>query len=67
MDTETAKTEREKILAFFDEATIDELSASPGCSKKRGELIISLRPFKTWNKLVKIVNKIARLIGPWVK
>nr|XP_022344572.1 SWI/SNF-related matrix-associated actin-dependent regulator of chromatin subfamily A containing DEAD/H box 1B-like [Crassostrea virginica] len=52
MDTETAKTEREKILAFFDEATIDELSASPGCSKKRGELIISLRPFKTWNKLI---------------
>ncbi|XP_061176212.1 SWI/SNF-related matrix-associated actin-dependent regulator of chromatin subfamily A containing DEAD/H box 1B-like [Saccostrea echinata] len=51
MDTETARTEREKILAFFDEATIEELSATPGCSKKRAEVIISLRPFKNWNKL----------------
>ncbi|XP_056013599.1 SWI/SNF-related matrix-associated actin-dependent regulator of chromatin subfamily A containing DEAD/H box 1-like isoform X2 [Ostrea edulis] len=51
MDTEGAKTEREKILTFFDEATIDELSATPGCSKKRAEVIMSLRPFKTWNKL----------------
>lgn len=52
MDTESAQTEREKILSFFDEATADELSATPGCSKKRAEIIISLRPFNTWNKLV---------------
>lgn len=52
MDTETAQTEREKILSFFDEATADELSATPGCSKKRAEIIISLRPFNTWNKLI---------------
>jgi DNA uptake protein ComE-like DNA-binding protein len=52
MDTEHAQTEREKILTFFNEATIDELSATPGCSKKRAEVIISRRPFKTWDKLV---------------
>uniref|UniRef100_K1QBX6 DNA helicase n=1 Tax=Magallana gigas TaxID=29159 RepID=K1QBX6_MAGGI len=52
MDTESAQSEREKILSFFDEATADELSATPGCSKKRAEIIISLRPFNTWNKLI---------------
>ncbi|KAK3583927.1 hypothetical protein CHS0354_033713 [Potamilus streckersoni] len=46
------QSERDVILSFFEESTQEELATMPGCSKKKAELIISLRPFKSWETLV---------------
>ncbi|WAR07391.1 SMRCD-like protein [Mya arenaria] len=40
------------ILKFFEEATLEELMATPGCSKKKSELIVSHRPLKTWENML---------------
>ncbi|KAH3718708.1 hypothetical protein DPMN_061514 [Dreissena polymorpha] len=40
------------ILSFFEDATLEELMATPGCSKKKSELIVSQRPFNTWTNMV---------------
>ena len=40
------------ILEFFQEATLEELMATPGCSRKKSELIIEQRPFNTWTDMV---------------
>lgn len=47
-----SQSETDNFLHFFEEATIEELSAMPGCSKKKAELILSLRPYKTWENLI---------------
>ncbi|GFR63589.1 SWI/SNF-related matrix-associated actin-dependent regulator of chromatin subfamily A containing DEAD/H box 1-like [Elysia marginata] len=47
-----SQSETDNFLHFFEEATIEELTAMPGCSKKKAELIISLRPYKTWEHLI---------------
>ncbi|XP_059154555.1 SWI/SNF-related matrix-associated actin-dependent regulator of chromatin subfamily A containing DEAD/H box 1A-like isoform X2 [Physella acuta] len=55
LDNKT-KSETDNFLQFFEEATVEELTAMPGCSKKKAEVIISLRPFKTWQKLLEAFN-----------
>ncbi|GFO08557.1 swi/snf-related matrix-associated actin-dependent regulator of chromatin subfamily a containing dead/h box 1-like [Plakobranchus ocellatus] len=49
-----SKSDTDNFLQLFEEATKEELTAMPGCSKKKAELIISLRPFKTWENLVEV-------------
>ena len=44
------------ILSFFEDATLEELMATPGCSKKKAELIVSHRPFKAWPSMVRRVD-----------
>ncbi|KAF5905300.1 ATP-dependent helicase 1A, partial [Clarias magur] len=39
---------QEEILNFLQEASVDELSLISGCSLKKAQKIISLRPFNTW-------------------
>ncbi|KAG7332383.1 hypothetical protein KOW79_004217 [Hemibagrus wyckioides] len=39
---------QEQILQFFQEASVDELTLISGCSLKKAQKIISLRPFNTW-------------------
>ncbi|KAF4072232.1 hypothetical protein AMELA_G00260750 [Ameiurus melas] len=39
---------QEQILQFFQEASLDELSLISGCSLKKAQKIISLRPFNRW-------------------
>ncbi|XP_059378611.1 SWI/SNF-related matrix-associated actin-dependent regulator of chromatin subfamily A containing DEAD/H box 1A-like isoform X2 [Carassius carassius] len=39
---------QEKIIQFLQEASLDELSLISGCSIKKAQKIISLRPFNTW-------------------
>lgn len=41
------------IMAFFQEATIDELSLISGCSVKKAQKIVELRPYDTWKSLVR--------------
>lgn len=61
------QTEQNIILSFFEDATVEELMGIPGCSKKKAELIISLRPFETydnlWEKLDSTKALTSRLIG----
>ncbi|CAG2252996.1 SMARCAD1 [Mytilus edulis] len=45
--------QRAVILAFFDDASLEQLSTMPGVSKRKAEIIEGLKPFKTWDKLVK--------------
>ncbi|KAH9504929.1 ATP-dependent helicase smarcad1 [Bulinus truncatus] len=55
LDNKT-KSETDNFLQFFQEATSEELTAMPGCSKKKAELIIGLRPFANWEGLLNAFN-----------
>jgi len=46
-------SERDMILSFFNEASQEELTRVPGCSKKKSEVIMEERPFKNWEDLVR--------------
>ncbi|KAK2716317.1 SWI/SNF-related matrix-associated actin-dependent regulator of chromatin subfamily A containing DEAD/H box 1-like isoform X2 [Artemia franciscana] len=48
---------RKTVLEFYNEATLNMLAAVPRCSKKKAETIIEMRPFATWNELVKKFKK----------
>ncbi|XP_058641299.1 SWI/SNF-related matrix-associated actin-dependent regulator of chromatin subfamily A containing DEAD/H box 1A isoform X2 [Onychostoma macrolepis] len=39
---------QDKIMQFLQEASLDELALISGCSIKKAQKIISLRPFNTW-------------------
>lgn len=45
---------QDKIIQFLQEASLDELSLISGCSIKKAQKIISLRPFNTWKDVVRI-------------
>uniref|UniRef100_A0A672LMC0 SWI/SNF-related matrix-associated actin-dependent regulator of chromatin subfamily A containing DEAD/H box 1 n=1 Tax=Sinocyclocheilus grahami TaxID=75366 RepID=A0A672LMC0_SINGR len=42
---------QDKIIQFLQEASLDELALISGCSIKKAQKIISLRPFKTWKDI----------------
>lgn len=42
-----------EIVKFFQTASIDELSLITGCSVKKAQKIVELRPFDTWQSLVR--------------
>uniref|UniRef100_A0A8C7V3V9 DNA helicase n=1 Tax=Oncorhynchus mykiss TaxID=8022 RepID=A0A8C7V3V9_ONCMY len=42
-----------QILRFFQEASLDELSLISGCSAKKAQRIVELRPFNEWENLVR--------------
>ncbi|XP_048877210.1 SWI/SNF-related matrix-associated actin-dependent regulator of chromatin subfamily A containing DEAD/H box 1b [Brienomyrus brachyistius] len=46
-----------QILEFFQEASVDELSLIAGCSVKKAQKIVELRPFKTWEDLYGTFHK----------
>ncbi|XP_064629638.1 SWI/SNF-related matrix-associated actin-dependent regulator of chromatin subfamily A containing DEAD/H box 1B-like [Lineus longissimus] len=48
---------RRRILAFFNDSTQQECSAVPGCSIKKVDVIIGLRPFENWADLVHKLDK----------
>lgn len=50
---EEESSERGPVLSFFETATVEELSSMPGCSKKKAEVILKMRPFQTWETLVR--------------
>jgi len=41
------------VLEFFNVATVDELTTMNGCSRKKAEIIVKMRPFSDWEELVK--------------
>ncbi|XP_040051896.2 SWI/SNF-related matrix-associated actin-dependent regulator of chromatin subfamily A containing DEAD/H box 1A [Gasterosteus aculeatus] len=42
---------KKEILDFFRDASIDELSLIAGCSVKKAQKIVELRPFDSWQSL----------------
>ncbi|XP_028270808.1 SWI/SNF-related matrix-associated actin-dependent regulator of chromatin subfamily A containing DEAD/H box 1A [Parambassis ranga] len=58
LDLNSGMTElKREILTFFQEATIDELSLISGCSIKKAQKIVELRPFDSWNSLTEVCHK----------
>ncbi|XP_017269083.1 SWI/SNF-related matrix-associated actin-dependent regulator of chromatin subfamily A containing DEAD/H box 1A [Kryptolebias marmoratus] len=58
LDAEGGKPNvRKEIVAFFQNATIDELSLIAGCSVKKAQRIVELRPFDTWESLWDVFHK----------
>ena len=45
--------DQKKVFDFFNEGTPQELAAIQGCSKKKVESILELRPYLSWQDLVK--------------
>lgn len=43
---------KKEMLKFFHDASIDELSLIAGCSVKKAQKILELRPFESWQQLV---------------
>ncbi|KAA0703827.1 SMARCAD1B [Triplophysa tibetana] len=48
---ETLTKLKSEILCFFQMASVDELTLIEGCSLKKAQKIIELRPYKTWKCL----------------
>ncbi|KAF5897664.1 ATP-dependent helicase 1B, partial [Clarias magur] len=46
-----------QILDFFQKATVDELTLIAGCSVKKAQKIIELRPYQTWNDLDDVLHR----------
>lgn len=44
--------QQKQILDFFQEASLEELSLIEGCSAKKAQKIMELRPFRKWRHLV---------------
>ncbi|XP_071339280.1 SWI/SNF-related matrix-associated actin-dependent regulator of chromatin subfamily A containing DEAD/H box 1A [Trachinotus anak] len=58
LDNNGSMTELKKeILAFFQGASIDELSLIAGCSVKKAQKIVELRPFDSWKSLGEVFHK----------
>lgn len=52
-DDTPAKAETKRaITEFFDNASLNELLAIPGCSRKKADAILENRPYETWKNLV---------------
>uniref|UniRef100_A0A672JBS4 DNA helicase n=1 Tax=Salarias fasciatus TaxID=181472 RepID=A0A672JBS4_SALFA len=48
---------KKEIVTFFQEASLDELSLISGCSVKKAQKIVELRPFDSWQSLVRFFHK----------
>ncbi|XP_071763311.1 SWI/SNF-related matrix-associated actin-dependent regulator of chromatin subfamily A containing DEAD/H box 1A [Centroberyx gerrardi] len=48
---------KREILKFFQEASLDELSLIAGCSVKKAQKIVELRPFDGWQSLIEVFHK----------
>lgn len=54
LDSNGGMTEvKNEMVKFFQNASIDELSLIAGCSVKKAQKIVELRPFDSWQSLVR--------------
>lgn len=58
-DEELSATEgmtgiKTEVVKFFQTASVDEMSLISGCSVKKAQKIVELRPFDSWRSLVRI-------------
>ncbi|KAG8011946.1 SWI/SNF-related matrix-associated actin-dependent regulator of chromatin subfamily A containing DEAD/H box 1B [Nibea albiflora] len=58
LDSKGGMTEMKKeIIAFFQNASIDELSLIAWCSVKKAQKIVELRPYDSWESLKEVFHK----------
>ncbi|KAK6170036.1 hypothetical protein SNE40_018524 [Patella caerulea] len=55
-DSDNAAVHADKILKFFQESKLEELTSIQGCSKKKAESILELRPFTSFDELVEKIT-----------
>ena len=48
----TSVNEKEMILSFFNETSLEELQILPGCKKNKATIIVGMRPFADWDDLI---------------
>ncbi|XP_031433352.1 SWI/SNF-related matrix-associated actin-dependent regulator of chromatin subfamily A containing DEAD/H box 1b isoform X2 [Clupea harengus] len=48
--------QKRQILRFFQESSLEELSLIEGCSAKKAQKIVELRPFRRWRDLDKALS-----------
>ena len=53
--------DKKRVLKFFSEGTEQELACIQGCSKKKVENIMDLRPIEGWTDLVSYIHSITFL------
>ncbi|XP_062410702.1 SWI/SNF-related matrix-associated actin-dependent regulator of chromatin subfamily A containing DEAD/H box 1b isoform X2 [Sardina pilchardus] len=53
---ERLTAQKRQLLDFFQEASLEELSLIEGCSAKKAQKIVELRPFKKWRDLDKALS-----------
>lgn len=53
--------ERKNILAFLNDSSTDELALMPGCSRKSGQVIGTLRPFSDMTHLINRLSETRHL------
>ncbi|XP_070191467.1 SWI/SNF-related matrix-associated actin-dependent regulator of chromatin subfamily A containing DEAD/H box 1B-like isoform X2 [Littorina saxatilis] len=56
VDADKNTSKQELILSFLEEATLVELMVLPGCSRKKAEALIELRPFGSWEKMMEMLK-----------
>ncbi|XP_076467265.1 LOW QUALITY PROTEIN: SWI/SNF-related matrix-associated actin-dependent regulator of chromatin subfamily A containing DEAD/H box 1-like [Babylonia areolata] len=61
LDGDENSAKRDSVLSFLEEATLPELQLLPGCSRKKAEALIDLRPFRSWNKLMEKLGSCKQL------
>ncbi len=52
IDEDNLSDDKRRVLSFFNKGTSHELAAIQGCSKKKVENILELRPYTGWGDLV---------------
>ncbi|XP_072289256.1 SWI/SNF-related matrix-associated actin-dependent regulator of chromatin subfamily A containing DEAD/H box 1A [Eucyclogobius newberryi] len=58
LETQKGPTDmKTEMLRFFNDATVDELTLISGCSVKKAQKIIELRPFDCWDSLGDHIHK----------
>lgn len=66
LDSNGGMTEiKRAILNFFQNASIDELSLIAGCSVKKAQKIVELKPFDSWQSLVR--ERVCVFLNKWDK
>ena len=48
----SSANEKDMILSFFNESSLEELQILPGCKKSKAALIVQMRPFSDWDDLI---------------
>ncbi|CAH1799314.1 unnamed protein product [Owenia fusiformis] len=51
------QTQKEMVLSFFNDAQLEELMIVPGCSRKKADVLVSLRPFEDFDDLTTKVEE----------
>lgn len=57
LNTKDSMTDiKTEIVKFFQTASVDEMSLISGCSVKKAQKVLELRPFDSWSSLVREEN-----------